>query len=122
MGPAELGLFFITVLSGTIGQFFLKIGANKLGAVTASSFFSHVLGILMVPQLLIGLVFYAASAILYILLLTRIPLSVLGPSVAIQYVLAILMGRFLFQEAIPIERLVGLGLIICGVILVVTKK
>jgi multidrug transporter EmrE-like cation transporter len=35
---------------------------------------------------------------------------------------SVILGHFLFREAIPVERLVGLGLIVCGVILVVWHK
>jgi drug/metabolite transporter (DMT)-like permease len=122
MGLAEIMMLAVTVLTGTVGQFFLKLGANKLGAVTASNAIALVVKILTIPELLVGLTFYAGAAVLYILILTRVPLSVLGPSVALQYVLAMLMGRYLFHDVIPGYRWVGLGLIACGVILVIWKK
>jgi drug/metabolite transporter (DMT)-like permease len=54
--------------------------------------------------------------------LTRVPLSILGPSVALQYVFAILMGKYLFHDPIPGYRWFGLGFLACGVILVIWKK
>jgi multidrug transporter EmrE-like cation transporter len=33
-----------------------------------------------------------------------------------------MMGYFFFKESIPFSRSVGLGLIICGVLLVIWKK
>jgi drug/metabolite transporter (DMT)-like permease len=122
MGFAEVMMLAITVLTGTIGQYFLKLGANKLGAVTADNAIALTLKILTIPDLLIGLTFYAGAAVLYILILTRVPLSVLGPSVALQYVFAMLMGKYLFHDPIPGYRWFGLGLIACGVILVIWKK
>jgi multidrug transporter EmrE-like cation transporter len=117
----EILVLLGAVLSGSVGQFFLKSGTAKLGAVTASNVLGHIISIVLIPQLVIGLVFYAAGAILYILLLTRVPLSVLGPAVAIQYVFAVLMGHFLFNEIVPFSRVVGLGFVICGVILIMWK-
>ncbi len=122
MGFAEVMMLAITVLTGSIGQYFLKLGANKLGAVTAENAIALVLKILTIPDLLIGLTFYAGAAVLYILILTRVPLSILGPSVALQYVFAMLMGKYLFHDPIPGHRWFGLGLIACGVILVIWKK
>jgi len=70
----------------------------------------------------IGLTFYAMGAIAYILLLTRVKLSIVGPSIALSYVFSVLLGYFIFKEAIPFERLLGLGLIVCGVVLVLWQK
>jgi multidrug transporter EmrE-like cation transporter len=117
----EILVLLGAVLSGSIGQFFLKSGTTKLGAVTASNVLGHIISIVLVPQLVIGLVFYAVGAILYILLMTRVPLSVLGPAVAMQYVVTVLMGHFLFNEMVPLSRAVGLGFVMCGVVLIIWK-
>lgn len=118
----EFGLFLISIISSVAGQFFLKAGASKLGRVDASNVFSHVLGIVTTPELVAGLTCYALGAIAYILVLTRVKLSIAGPSVALVYVFSLLMGYFIFQEPIPIGRAIGLGLIVFGVILVIWKN
>lgn len=101
------------------GQLLLKAGALKLGKVHASNFSSHVLGILTTPELVAGLTCYAMGAIAYILLLTRVKLSIAGPAVALVYVFSVLLGYFVFRESVPLSRVVGLGFIMCGVILVI---
>ncbi|GAB4150751.1 MAG: membrane protein [Cyanobacteria bacterium J069] len=118
MTPAELALLLSSIAFGVAGQFFLKSGALKLGRVEAGNAISHVLSILTVPDLLIGLTCYGLGAVVYILVLTRVKLSVVGPTVALSYVFSVLLGYFVFKEAIPSVRLVGLGLIVAGVILV----
>ena len=118
----EFGLLLISVLTAIAGQFFLKSGALRLGRVTGSNVLSHVLSIVTTPELLIGLTLYALSAVLYILLLTRVNLSVVGPAVSIGYVFSVLMGYFFFNESIPPHRFVGLAFIVCGVIVLVWKK
>ena len=122
MTPKELGLFLISLLASVAGQFFLKSGANKLGAVNASSAVSLVLNIVKTPELLAGLTCYGLGAVFYILVLTRVDLSVAGPAIALSYVFALLVGLFVFKEVIPITRYIGLGLIVAGVILVIFKK
>ncbi len=117
----EFAFFLMSIAAGTGGQFFLKTGAQKLGRVNAGNFLSHILSIATTPELLIGLVFYGIGAILYILLLTRVKLSVLGPAVALQYIFAVLMGKFIFGEAIPLTRIAGMGLIVGGVILLISR-
>lgn len=118
----EFGLFFISILASVAGQWLLKAGAVKLGRVDANNFVSHVLGMITIPELLAGLTCYALGAIVYILVLTRVKLSVAGPAVALVYVFSLLIGYFVFREAIPLSRVVGLGLIISGVILVIWKS
>jgi drug/metabolite transporter (DMT)-like permease len=118
----EFGLLLISILSSVAGQFLLKAGALKLGKVNADNLIEHILSILTVPQLLAGLMCYGLGAIAYILLLTRVDLSIAGPAVALVYVFSVLLGYFIFRETIPLERVIGLGFIACGVILVVLRK
>jgi drug/metabolite transporter (DMT)-like permease len=120
--PHEFGVLLLSVLTAIGGQFFLKTGALKLGKVNAGNALSHVLGIITTPELMFGLSLYGLSAILYILLLTRVKLSVVGPAVSIGYIFSVLMGYFIFKESIPFNRLVGLALIACGVVLVIWKE
>lgn len=117
----EFGLLLAAVLSSACGQLFLKLGALKLGKVTAGNAVSHILSIITIPELLLGLVAYGCGAIAYILLLTRVKLSVAAPSASLVYLISVLLGYFVFKEAISIGRLVGMGLITVGVILVTAR-
>lgn len=118
----EFALLLVSILTSVAGQFFLKAGALKLGKVNAGNAVSHILNIIFTPELILGLFCYGLGAIAYILLLTRVNLSVAGPSVALIYVFSVLLGYFIYKEAIPISRIVGLGFITCGVILVVWQR
>jgi len=118
----ELGLLIVSIISSVAGQFLLKAGALKLGKVNTGNWLSHILSIITIPELVAGLACYGLGACAYILLLTRVKLSVAAPSASLIYVFSVLLGYFWFHELIPLSRLVGLGLIVCGVILVVWKN
>ena len=118
----ELVLLLASVLSAVSGQFLLKAGALKLVKVSGANALDQLLSILMVPQLILGLGCYALGSFAYILLLARVELSIAGPAIALSYVFSVLLGYFAFQEAIPFSRMVGVGLIVCGVILVLWLK
>ncbi|MBD2013926.1 EamA family transporter [Microcoleus sp. FACHB-53] len=118
----EFGLFLLAIFTSAAGQLCLKFGAMRLGKVNATNWLGHLLGVFTTPELLLGLCFYAIGALAYILLLTRVNLSVAGPSAALIYVFSVMMGYFIFREAIPLSRSIGLGLIICGVLLVIWQK
>lgn len=117
----EFFLFLAAVLVSSGGQAFLKLGALKLGPVEASNAVEKTLNILRTPELLFGLLLYGVSAILFILVLTRVKLSVAAPAVSITYVISVLVGYVFFKEAITMRHLVGFTLIICGVVLVVKR-
>lgn len=122
MSPPEFTLLLISVLISVAGQFFLKMGAIKLGKVHAGNILSLMLNITTIPELLLGLTCYAIGAVAYILLLTRVNLSIAAPAVSVGYIFSVLLGYFILKEPIPLIRLAGLSLIVMGVILVVWKK
>lgn len=122
MSIQEFFLLLMSVVASIGGQFFLKMGALKLGRVNTANTLSHILSIATTPELITGLACYGLGALAYILLLTRVNLSVAGPSVSLVYVFSILLDYFIFKESIPLIRLVGLSLIISGVILIVWQK
>jgi drug/metabolite transporter (DMT)-like permease len=119
---SEFGLLLISVLASVCGQFFLKSGALKLGKVGWENLVSHLWGIIGNPELIVGLTCYAIGAIAYILLLTRVNLSVAAPAISMSYVFSVLIGHFWFKESIPFSQIIGLGAIVVGVILVVSQK
>jgi multidrug transporter EmrE-like cation transporter len=117
----EVGLLLIAVFTSSLGQLFLKLGALKLGKVTADNMVSHIVSIAMTPELIAGLFAYGLGAVAYILLLTRVKLSVAAPSASLIYLFSVLFGYFFFKETISLERSLGLGLILCGVVLVASR-
>jgi drug/metabolite transporter (DMT)-like permease len=122
MNPQDFGLFIISILTNAVGQYLLKAGALSLGTVNDRDLIGYLMAVATTPLLVTGLFCYGFGALAYILLLTRVNLSVAGPAVALAYVISVLLGFFVFKESIPPVRMVGLGLIVCGVILVVWKK
>lgn len=122
MTPAEFSLLLVSILFSGAGQFFLKSGALKLGKVTGTNLISHILNMITIPELIVGLACYGLGAISYILLLTRVNLSVAGPSASLIYIVSVLLGYFAFQEALSLHRLLGLACIVCGVILIAWQR
>ncbi len=121
MSTKEFGIFLISIFGNILGQIFLKSGALKLGEVNATNILNHIIKILFTPELILGLSCYGIGAIAYILVLTRVDLSVVGPCTALVYVFSFFIAYFFFNESISIARTIGLGLIVCGVILVISR-
>jgi drug/metabolite transporter (DMT)-like permease len=119
VSPPEFSLLLISLFTSVAGQFLLKMGSVKLAKVPSMNLFSLVFNIITIPELLLGLTCYSIGVIAYILLLTRVNLSVAAPAILVGYIFSVLLGYFILKESIPLLPIVGLGLIVRGVILVV---
>ena len=120
----NFSLLLAASASSVIGQFFLKSGAEKFGKVEFTSLNSLVMtifNILFIPQVMAGITAYAIGLFAYIFALSRMPISIVSPY-AMSYVFAVLMGRFIFGEAVPVTRYIGMGMIVCGVIFIMKDK
>jgi small multidrug resistance pump len=98
----------LAVLGGIGGQLILKAGS-----VDAADTVSQ----LMRWQTIVGLAFYAASAILYLVALRRIPVSIAFPSVAVSYAIIAALGWLWWQEPIGWAQAAGIAMICAGVVL-----
>ena len=121
MNLLDIGYLFLSIAFSVAGQIFLKFGAIKLAKISATNIIGKVIEIFLTPELILGLTCYAIGAIAYILLLTKVDLSMAAPAVSLVYVFSVLLGYFVFKETIPITRAIGLGFIVSGVILVAWK-
>lgn len=100
-------------------QLFLKAGADRLPPLP-SSFSAAALGFAMrfagEPHLLAGVACYFVSMAVWIVALTRMEVSVAYPMLSLGYVLNAVAAHFIFGEALGIQRLLGIAIIILGVI------
>lgn len=69
------------------------------------------------PAFWASLVLYGLATLLWIVVLSRAPLSRVYPFVALPIVLVPLLARAIFEEPLGPFYLAGLGLVVCGVIL-----
>jgi drug/metabolite transporter (DMT)-like permease len=99
------------ILLGIIGQMLLKGGAGEESIVAQYS----------APQSLLGLMCYFVAAICYMFALRRIAVSVAFPAVSLSYVVVVVLGYWLYDERVGWEKLIGVGLI-CGGVLLVARQ
>jgi len=121
MGWSELLILGCTVIFTVIGQLFLKLGANQLAGASIKSLWDLLWYIMTNLNLLVGLGSYGTAAISYILLLSRVDISIAAPAISLTYVISILLGYLVFHEAIGHTRVLGVFLISIGVFCVIQK-
>ena len=117
-------LTFSLVLAGVLlnaaAQLLLKAGTNRVGefAFSLDNVVPVGLKIASSPFILGGMACYVVSLAVWILALSRVPVSVAYPMLSIGYVVNALAAWMLFGESLGAQKLVGIGFIIVGVWLV----
>jgi multidrug transporter EmrE-like cation transporter len=99
----------VAVLLGTAAQLFLKAGTNATPVGLELAF---------EPRILAGAGCYAVSLVVWILALSKIPVSIAYPMVSLGFALNALLAWWLLGEAVTPMRMAGIGIIIVGVVLV----
>ncbi|PKQ28064.1 MAG: hypothetical protein CVT63_04690 [Candidatus Anoxymicrobium japonicum] len=67
------------------------------------------------PWAILGIVLYAVSALFWLVVLSRVALSVAYPIVAVGYVMVVIYSKFVFNENVKAIAWVGLVFIVIGV-------
>jgi drug/metabolite transporter (DMT)-like permease len=110
----------LSVLLSIAGQLILKRGVSDLGAISLSE--RGVLNILWSlatnPAVVIGMAIFAASFLLWLVGLSRVPLSYAYPFISLSYVVILAASYFIMGESVSLLRVVGVTIISFGVLLV----
>jgi len=104
---------FSFILAGVLlnagAQLLLKAGTNArpLGLELAIE-----------PHLMGGPACYVVSVVLWVVALSKVPVSIAYPMLSIGYIVNAVAAHYLFGETLSTLRLAGIGVIIIGVFLV----
>ncbi|MFC1690540.1 EamA family transporter [Nanoarchaeota archaeon] len=108
--PFAILIVLLCTLLTSLGQLFLKFGANKLSL----SFYA----IIMNYNLIIGCFFYGMGAILLIVALKYGELSVLYPFIALSFIWVSILSMIFLSEIMTTGKWVGIAVIVVGVSLI----
>ena len=120
MTPLTFSLLLAGVLLNAGAQLLLKAGTNRVGefAFTLDNVAPIGARLIANPPILAGLGCYVVSVVVWILALSRVPVSVAYPMLSLGYVVYAFAAWMLFGESLAMQKLVGIGFIIVGVFLV----
>ena len=120
MSAVSLSLLLLGVLLNAGAQLLLKAGTNAVGhfEFTASNVVPVGMKLALQPHILGGVACYVVSLVVWIMGLSRVPVSVAYPMLSVGYVLNAVAAWYLFGESITAQKLIGIGFIIAGVYLV----
>lgn len=115
-------LIFCNVLLSVTGQILLKQGMNQVGKIEGafSQIVSKIFQALSNPFVIGGIGVYGSTTLIWLVILSRIKLSVAYPMISLGYVITIMFSWLLFKEDVPKLRVLG-GLVICIGVYLVSK-
>ena len=108
------------VLLNAAAQLLLKAGTNRVGefAFSLDNLVPIGMKLALNPPILAGLGCYVVSVVVWIMALSRVPVSVAYPMLSVGYIVNAVAAWLLFGESITAQKLVGIGFICVGVFLV----
>ena len=117
---AVLPFILASVALAAVAQLLLKHGVTEAGplSVPGRGMAGTVVRVVTQPGVIGGLALFAVSATLWVVALSRAPLSFAYPFASLTYVLILLFDRFVLHQHIEPLRWAGVGLIIAGLVLV----
>jgi multidrug transporter EmrE-like cation transporter len=120
MNALSFALVLVGVLLNAAAQLLLKAGTNAIGHFEFSGANVLPIGwkIATQPYVIGGLSCYVVSVAIWIMALSRVEVSIAYPMLSIGYVVNAVAAYLLFGEAVSVQRLVGIGIIILGVYVV----
>lgn len=112
----SFGLICIAIALGSCGQICLKLGLGHrdLGGASVFATFFKILHAMANPYILIGLACYVVSTFFWILVLSKVRLSVAYPMISMGYVIVVILSSVVLREHMD-WRYAGIGLLcICA--------
>ncbi|UWG96915.1 SMR family transporter [Dehalobacter sp. DCM] len=106
-------LALISIALGSVGQFGLKLASEELE--TGSGIWNLILTAIN-TKMVLSISCFVISMVLWIFVLRKLELSIAYPMVSMGYIFVMLLSFFFLQEQIDIQKLIGTGLIVSGVV------
>ena len=120
MKLSDFSILFCGVLLNALAQLDLKAATRVSGPLIAgdTGVWQRGLSMLAVPSLWYALLAYGLSVIVWLVGLSRVPVSQAYPLLSLGYVINIGLAWWLLGEIPNVQRVAGIGVIVLGVVLV----
>jgi multidrug transporter EmrE-like cation transporter len=109
MTALSFSLILVGVLLNAAAQLLLKAGTNAMPLGLRLALEPHILG---------GLACYGVSVVVWVVALSRVPVSIAYPMLSIGYVVNAIGAWYLLGESVSAMRMAGIGIIVVGVFIV----
>jgi drug/metabolite transporter (DMT)-like permease len=110
-------LILINICCLVLGQTAWKYGMQNLQL--EGSFVAKFFQFFFSPFILLGFALYIIATVIWMYLLSKLPLSFLYPLQSVAYIFSLVVALLIFKEHIPVTRWIGTGIILFGVYMVI---
>ncbi len=120
MSLVSFALIFAGVMLNAAAQILMKAGTNAIGHFEFSAANILPIGIKLATEwhIIVALSCYVVSVLVWILALSRVPVSIAFPMLSMAYVVNAIAAWYLLGEDFSPIKLAGMGVIIFGVIII----
>lgn len=115
---------FILIVTGVMlnvaAQLLIKSGTNAIGyfEYTRENILPIGWKLATEPHIIGALTCYVVGVVVWILALSRVQVSIAYPLLSLGYIVNAVAAHYLFSEAITPNKLIGMGIIIVGVVVI----
>jgi multidrug transporter EmrE-like cation transporter len=121
VGLLSIGLLVVSVCFAVGGQLMLKSAMDHVGRIGSAQVGAPVQTAARAarePRLWAGLSLFGISALFWLVVLSRVPLSVAYPFVGISYIVIVTLSKVVLHEHVPALRWIGVVIVAVGIAIV----
>lgn len=113
-------LLIPAILFSTTGELLFKIGMNRIGGFefNRAALRTVLPRVLLSPYIWVGFIGFGLGAVFWLAVLSRAPLSLAYPILALSYFVVVAEAWLFLHERVSWQRFVGVLVIVVGVVLV----
>ena len=106
----HIPLILSSVFLNALAQIFIRQGMLKLGSVSFNMY------------LLSGMFSYGISIILWMIVLSKVNVSLAYPFLSVGYVVTAVLAYLIFKEPLTVQKIFGIAIICLGVVILTYSK
>jgi multidrug transporter EmrE-like cation transporter len=117
----SLALVIASVSLATAGHLTLKAAMNRVGRIGTAQVSEPLTTVgkaAREPRIWVGLALFGISAVFWLVVLSRVPLSVAYPFAGLTYIVIVVLDRLVLDEPVPTLRFLGAAVVAVGIALI----
>ena len=121
VSAVSMALLLVSVVFAIAGQLTLKSAMEQIGRIgvqEVSAPADTIARAVKEPRLWAGLFLFGVSAIFWLVVLSRVPLSVAYPIVGVSYILIVAFSKLVLHEHVPTIRWIGALVVAVGIAII----
>lgn len=113
-------LLIPAILLSTTGELLFKLGMNRIGSFAFSkNGLQEILPrVIFNPFIILGFLGFGLGAVFWLAVLSRVPLSLAYPILALSYFVVVVEAWLFLHERVTWKRMLGVTIIVVGVVVV----